>query len=295
MPSAVAGGGLKDREWEGLIHPSGDSAYLDRMLINLTLPAGAQTAAATSAAVANSPAATGLIGQAVVSAFVSAIVALIALFFTIQANRKMHSERLEGDWKLAKWRVENDAALAEKRMALDRTLANWKRKTELAEQALALTYEAREVFISARSPGIRSGEGESRPPVAGEEEDVKSRRDTYFIPIERLNRERETFVRIQSLRYVFAAYFGEAAAQPLRTMITAFHEITSAASTLVQMAPAESGQWGVDSSLSLRQTAFATGTGKDPITEKLDVAVSEIEKTCAEVLRGDAARAATDH
>ena len=40
--------------------------------------------------------------------------------------------------ELARWKADSDVALADKKIALERSLANWTRKTELAEQALAL-------------------------------------------------------------------------------------------------------------------------------------------------------------
>lgn len=229
-----------------------------------------------------SPVAPALIGQ-ILSASIAALVALTALFFTVQENRKLQRERLEGDRKLAEWKANADVSLAQQRFAFDRDLVDVRRKTELAEQALTLAYEARDAIRAARSPGIRGGEGESREKSGPEADDVAHRRNTYFVPIERLSRESAIFARLQSSKYPLAAYFGHDAAAPLAALISAHYEIISAASILIQMAPSE-GLPGVSDNRALIQTAFATADPPDPIATKVDAAIEAIEGVCAPIL-----------
>ncbi len=130
---------------------------------------------------------------------------------------------------------------------------------------------------------MRAGEGSTRPPGTNESDEIKGRLDSYYTPIERLNRERELFSKIQSLRFTFAAYFGDEAAQPIRAMITVFHEIVSAASILMQMAPAEG--WSPGGPSPLLQIAFASSGEDDPTMAKVDAAVAALEATCSDVLK----------
>lgn len=118
---------------------------------------------------------------------------------------------------LEKWRVETIG----------------KRKAELAEQALIAFYEARDVFLWVRSRGMRAGEGSSRTPAAGESQTQQEKRNTYFIPIERLTHQKELFAKLQTLRYAFAAQFDETATEPFKAILGVHNEIQSAASVLI--------------------------------------------------------------
>lgn len=236
--------------------------------------------------VASSPAAAlapAWIGQ-IIAASLTALAALVALFFTIRQNRALQRERLAGDVKLAEQKASADVALAERRFEFERHLIDHRRKVELAEQALALIYEAREVIVAARSPGMREGEGQTRKRPPLEPDDLAKRRDTYFVPIERLNREREVFGRLQALKYPFAAYFGADQAVPLHTMLQVQHEIASASAILIQMASSEL-RFGPRPDNNLTSTAFASGSDPDPIMVKVNQAVANMEEACESVLR----------
>src|SRR5271166_785048 len=97
--------------------------------------------------------------------------------------------RIEADETLAQRKFDFDKEIAERRFKYDRELHDHKRKTELAEQGLTAFYEVSRVFVWIRSPASFGGEGTSRPPAPGESATQQERRNTYFIPIERLTRE----------------------------------------------------------------------------------------------------------
>src|SRR6202012_4354907 len=88
-----------------------------------------------------------------------------------------------------------------------------KRKIELAEQVLASFYEAGDLFVWVRSPAAFGGEGETRQ-AEGEDENVRRSRNTYFVPIERMQKHSELFAKLQSQRYSFMALFGSDAVAP---------------------------------------------------------------------------------
>src|SRR6202030_3285223 len=85
---------------------------------------------------------------------------------------------------LADRKAAADIALAERKLALDRALEAWKRRTEFAEVVLADFYQAQRIIEEARSPGIMSGEGSTRPKYAGETEDEARTLNGYFAAAE---------------------------------------------------------------------------------------------------------------
>jgi hypothetical protein len=63
-----------------------------------------------------------------------------------------------------------------------------KRKFELAEDALTAFYEFEGVIKFVRSPWTKSNEGKDRPEREGESEGVARIRDSYFAPIDLLQK-----------------------------------------------------------------------------------------------------------
>jgi hypothetical protein len=178
---------------------------------------------------------TSLIGPAVVAAIISSVVSGIGIWISTSTTRSIHNQRVAFEREQAERRVNAEIALAERKLALDRQLDHYKRRVQLAEQALIAFYEARDVFTWVRSRGIFGGEGESRSTSESETDDQRKRRNTYFVPIERLTREKEVFARLQSLRYAFAAHFGSTTGQPFDAISEVHHQITSSASIIIQL------------------------------------------------------------
>jgi hypothetical protein len=167
-----------------------------------------------------------------------------------------------------------------------------KRKADLAEQALTAAYEARDVFVVARSRGFLGGEGDSRKERPGEGEAQQKMRNTYFIPIERLTREKELFARLQSLRYAFAAHFGDHAMSPFDEIRQVRAEIISSASILIEIT-ANDGRilhLGGGEAL-LNVLGWGPAERPDDIDRKIEKAFQDIKSLCHPVLTG--ARSAT--
>ena len=164
-----------------------------------------------------------------------------------------------------------------------------KRRADLAEQALIAFYEARDVFLWVRSRGIFGAEGSSRTPVPGETPTQQEQRNTYFIPIERLTREKTLFAKIQSLRYAFAAHFGESAIEPFNAISGAHTQIQSAASVLIKITPADDdigGAFARDAPPLLNLLGWGMAARPDDIDRKIDKAVQDMENLCRPVLSG---------
>jgi hypothetical protein len=143
-----------------------------------------------------------LIGPAVVAAVISGLVVWLTSI-----------RRFAVDRQLAERKIAADIALAEKKLALDQALVIWRRRYELAEQILTTAYEARDILVWVRAPVQLAGEGETRKAADGENDKLRERRNSYFVPIERLARETKTFSTLQTLRYAAAAHFGQDSAK----------------------------------------------------------------------------------
>lgn len=200
------------------------------------------------------------------------------------------SRRIVADETLAERKFNFDKDLAERKFKYDRDLHDHKRKVELAEQALTAFYEARDVFISARSRGIYGGEGASRTALEGESKAQQEQRNRYFIPIERLTQNKEVFARLRSLRYSFIAYFGEAATAPFEEVFSVQIKMITAASIIIQMAPQDDEgdhRHSFKTSIEplLNELGWGTAERPDESDRKIEKAIHDIEELCRAVFR----------
>lgn len=167
-----------------------------------------------------------------------------------------------------------------------------KRKADLAEQVLTGFLEVKDIFVWVRSPGSFGGEGTSRAPAADETPSQQQQRNTWFIPLERLTREKELFARLQTLQYAFAAHFGKAARAPFRVIREAHDEIFVAARMLIQMTNHAGSTAGYmnDANASLRHTLWGGPERPDIVDRNVDQAVEDIETLCRPILSAKGGR-----
>jgi hypothetical protein len=198
----------------------------------------------------------------------------------IAADRDLAERKFKFDSDLAERKVNADIALAEKKLVLDQELALSKRRHELAEQALAVFYQAKDALDFSRSRMLTSDEGKSLPKLEGESEKLRERRELYFIPIERLNAESDLFSRLFAMRYSFAAHFGQSTAGPFNGILQARNQIVSAATILIQTV----SEFGQDS-IELRNV-LGWGPAERPnkIDHEITSAVAAMEEICRPVL-----------
>lgn len=221
----------------------------------------------------------------------AALIAAIVAIFSLLVNSGLHIWKARIDRQIAREKAKADLDLADRKFNLDVQLADMKRKADLAEQALIAVYEARDVFAWVRSRGILQGEGETRPANLDEADGYRDQRNTYYIPIERLNRDKEVFARLQALRYAFAAHFGDSAAKPFEHLRQVHNRITVAANVLIQIASTERNI--NDSEIPLRnELGWGPRTRPDELDNLIDQAVIAMETTCAPILRAKVERSA---
>jgi len=87
--------------------------------------------------------------------------------------------------------------------------ARWKRKYVLAEEVLALVYEAKEDIAMIRNPRSWGGEGRTRKKLEHESQEESEIRDSMYVIVERSNSVNETFSKLQSLKFRFVAVFDQ--------------------------------------------------------------------------------------
>jgi len=107
-----------------------------------------------------------------------------------------------------------------------------RRRIELAENVLALFYEAQDAIREIRSPFGYYGEGATRTHSENETEEETRRLDNAFVVFERYKKKEKLFAELHSLRYRFRATFGTNSSEPFLELNIIIREIFEAARLL---------------------------------------------------------------
>lgn len=170
---------------------------------------------------------------------------------------------------------------------------NGKRRLELAEDSLALFYEAADAIKHLRAPfslssetaDIERGEGESD----GEFE-ARKRASVVFV---RYNVHQELFNKLHAMRYRFMAQIGKEESKPFDDLHQIINEIMSAARILARLWARDhfhtDEQWeNHRKTIEKHEAIFWEGLAEDdPINPRVAVVIDEIEATCKSVIAGD--------
>ncbi|MGH7879011.1 MAG: hypothetical protein ACREQD_05885, partial [Candidatus Binataceae bacterium] len=124
-----------------------------------------------------------------------------------------------------------------------------------------------------------SGEGETRKPDEQESDKLCERRNSYFVPMERLARQAQPFARLQTLRYAGAAHFGQEAIKPIDAISQVHAGIMSTVGILIEIAKFADDPTASHQLIPHRQSL---GWGPrsdqpDPTERKIQEAVTAIE------------------
>lgn len=166
-----------------------------------------------------------------------------------------------------------------------------KRRIELAEEVLALFYQARDAIESIRSSFGFVGEGESRKPGPNERPEHKQALDSAYVLIERYNRHAELFAKIQAIRYRFMAQLGCKAANPFDDLGKIVNELISASNKMARLTTRPDWQLRDEEAAEKHHQelmkvydVYYSGGEDDPISPRVEKVVSEIESTCREII-----------
>ena len=166
-----------------------------------------------------------------------------------------------------------------------------KRKIELAEDVLALFYEAKDAISAIRSLYGFQGEGSTRKPQEGETPQQKQVRDKAYVVYERFEKRQEVFSKLHSKRYQFIARFGAEKAKPFDDLWQIFIDIKCAADQLAEIW-CELPYCDEEDKKTLRaqkkeQTNILYYCGRsDPIVPRLEKIISDIEAICKPIILG---------
>lgn len=166
-----------------------------------------------------------------------------------------------------------------------------KRRMELAEEILALFYQAKDIIEMIRNPVGFGGEGQSRKPAPRERPEDKAALDQAFVLIERYNQHLDLFARIHALRYRFMAQFGFDAAKPFDDLNLLINELLLAARRMARFSTGPERVFRSDAELEKHQAQadeldriYYSGGSDDPIRPRVDQLVGEMERTCRGVI-----------
>lgn len=160
-----------------------------------------------------------------------------------------------------------------------------KRKLELAEDVLALFYEARDAMDAIRSSFASAGEGSTRQAAPDESEEEKQALDAAFVTHERYNRNRELFGRLFSMRYRYMARFGKDPARPFDELRDVVVEVRAAADAVKHywLVQTHGQNIHVDDARQFESIIWRSGRN-DPITPRVDKLISDIEAQTRKIL-----------
>jgi len=167
-----------------------------------------------------------------------------------------------------------------------------KRQIELAEETLALFYEARDVISYIRNPLSHTSETDSVERGESEPEVKYECRKQASIVYKRYNEHQALFNRIHSMRYRFMAQIGKEQAQPFDDLRKIVNELLSSANRLAHLWArdyfrTEEQQKEYSETVEKLEAVFWDRCNdEDPINPRLNQVVSDIEKTCSGVISG---------
>lgn len=107
-----------------------------------------------------------------------------------------------------------------------------KRQIELAEDVLALFYEAQDAIREIRNPFSFGGEGETRKRAEREREEESKLLDQAYIVFERYQKREKLFAELRSVKYRVMATFGSNAGEPFDEISKVLNDVFSSARLL---------------------------------------------------------------
>lgn len=167
-----------------------------------------------------------------------------------------------------------------------------KRQIELAEETLALFYEARDVIAYIRNIVSYGSETENIVRGEGEPEEKYEARKQASIVFKRYNANQELFNKIHAMRYRFMAQIGKDHAEPFKELRKIVNEIFVSARMLSQLwsrryfrTPEQEEKHYKN--IERHEANFYEGIEEeDPIIPRLNKLVSEMESTCNTIISG---------
>jgi len=164
------------------------------------------------------------------------------------------------------------------------------RELDVAEQALSLIYECRDNLRMIRSPLGYVSEGTTRKRRNNETEEESKVLDNAYVLIERYERIKDSFIKLQAIKYRFMALFGQKNAEPFNEVNKIMSELFGAAIRLggrywnpKYQAQAERDPKWYDR-MAKEEAKFWAGQDPDTIAQRMDNAVAHVENVCSKII-----------
>lgn len=209
------------------------------------------------------------------------VVAAIAVIVNAGVSIFLHFRRADFEETLAKRKFDFDVSLAERKATLDYLSGQHQQRRQLAGEILTAFYEVQRMMPAVRSPASWGNEGQSRPrPDQPEPSAVEKARNTYYVVLERLDKNRETIVRFLSKQYTAMALLGPDAAKPFETFHQLLSKISTSASMLIQTVehidPSHTIKWKAD--------IWEGYDDNDPVKAEMNTIAEAVEAMCKPIL-----------
>lgn len=169
--------------------------------------------------------------------------------------------------------------------------AKWKRKFKLAEEVLALFYDAKDKLQIIRSPFTFGDEGLTRIKTENETEKEKRIYDMAYVPFERYNANNETFQKLLSIKYRFLAVFGSEHSKPFEEIQKIINQILGSARMLATSYWKRQGENFTSDyhfqlhlkNMEKHESNIWFSEEDDEIAERVNKAILEIESVCKKI------------
>ena len=167
-----------------------------------------------------------------------------------------------------------------------------KRRIELAEDTLALFYEAADAIKHIRHPASFGHEMEDVQRGESESDAQYTARKNASVVFHRYNQYQDLFSKLHASRYRFMAQIGKPAAKPFDELREIVNEITRSAQLLARYWPrdrfrTEQQEREHFERVQKLEDIFWEGSAEeDPIKSRLAATISSIEQTCQPVING---------
>lgn len=166
-----------------------------------------------------------------------------------------------------------------------------KRRIELAEDTLALFYQAADAIKYMRNPLAFEHERKDVERGEDESEDEFKARKNYSVVFYRYNQYQELFSKIHAFRYRFMAQRGKTEAAPFDELRKIVSEIKDAAVMLARLWPRDDfctdEEWKKHCAQRKEYRFVLWETSEDdPINLKIDKVIADIDKTCRSIIAG---------
>lgn len=174
-----------------------------------------------------------------------------------------------------------------------RGIDNWKkqfkakRKLDIAEDALALFDEVRDVFKYIRRPYIGSNEINN-----SEKDKVKEQIKCAYITFERFNLKKDFFQKLGKLKYKYKIYFGEENLKPFNEIENIINDLLRSSDMLGYLISLENKDFRTKEEKFddyMKQKKLKEITNEydeyDEINKRIDEAIKQVERFCLEIIK----------